>query len=560
MEEVKQSDYNTVPEAVSFYRERCGEDAPFFVFRDRLGGRDVFTLGRLHRLAGTCAALLQHRGIGKGSVVMVCLDNSPERLVCELGVLYAGAVCVNGLCHMTDGSDLLHCLRHSKASAILLDPDVTSGPWAPLRRVVKRADDGTVTSEKLPYLKHVEFVKRHPGKVFLGQLETYPGWVMESEVGREDGCFVFTTSGTTGLPKLVLKTHGDFVTALEQWTRGVPPSPSRRAARYQDTHLGTSGGNVTVALMLNETRVLCDVRAGLPQDRALFVASCLGEEKCTKATLSPADVLNIRQRYTQPSDNHHLKPMPWLSPLEVVSLGGQPVTSRAVEAALGMARAVMVYYGCTELGLVSVGIVTEGGSFRDYNVGHPLPGVQVKVVDEKTGTPVAAGEIGQVLLKHPGALKDYLHDSTDPSAPQAPDFTADGFYPTGDRGKVNSNNTLTIFGRIGESVILRGSRVCYPHALEAALSTCPGVADVIVVGVPDPLVFEEFCACVVLQEGVSLKDVEKEVEKKVAGPGQTLCPLAPRHYVQFEALPQLYTGRPHRRQIKEIAKRRLKIK
>ncbi|KAL8604276.1 hypothetical protein ACOMHN_023646 [Nucella lapillus] len=771
-------DYHTVAQAFKVYRDQRGEEVPVFVFRDRQGGRQVFTYGRLHRLGGRCAALFRSKGIRKGSRVMLCLDNSPERLVCELGLLYAGAVCINGLCQIPGGSDLLHLLRHSRADVILLDPDVTNTPWTPLRESVTRAVDGTVTSDKLPDLKRVEFVQRRSGRDFVSMVERSSDWFMEDGVQMTDDCFVFTTSGTSGLPKMAVHTHENFVPVMKSWARNVSTSgSSTRHVRYQDTHLGTSGGNITVTLMLDETRVLWDVRAGVPEDRAAFVTRCIREEKCTKAALLSADVLKIEHRVklgaattTKPVLNNHYndedgvklgeatitkpilnhnddevkleaatttKPVlnhnddevkleaatttkPVLShnddevnleaatttkpvlnnhqndedgvklgeatitkpilnnnddevkleaatttkpvlnnhqndedgvklgeatitkpilnhnddevkleaatttkpvlnnhqndedgvklgeatitkpilnhnddgvklgeattikpvlnnhhnkneedlasswreiPLDQISIGGQPVTRRVVDAALDLAQTVLVYYGATELGVISMTLTSEKGRYEDYNVGRPVPGVSVKVIDEQMKEEVSVGQIGQVLIRHPLPFTQYLRDPDDPTAPRRADaFTPDGFYLTGDRGKINPDDSLTIFGRIGDSIIMRGNKVYYPHAIESSIKACAGIDDVVVVGVPDPEVIEEFCACVVLEEGANLNEVEAEVEKKFTGPDVTSFSLRPRYYLKFESLPLLYTGRHNRRQVKEMARKRLMLK
>lgn len=558
--------YNTVGEALQFYKDRCGEDTPFYVFRDKDGGRQVFTFKTLHRLAGRCAALFKSKGIKKGSKVVVCLVNSPERLVCEFGLLYAGAVVINGVCQIPDGSDLFHGLRHSQASVILLDPDVIHTPWTLLQKVAQRADDGTVTSEKLLDLKRVEFVRRRPGKDFLTQLESSSEWFMEEGVQSSDDCFAFTTSGTTGLPKMAVHPHGTFVTAMQQY----PPNAGtpERHVRYQETPMGTSGGNVTCTLMLNETRVLCDVRAGKPEDKAAFITRCIREENCTKAVLVCADIITINQRVklgrgaageAEPADNHHNGlALSWDTKLSQISIGGQPVTRTAVDAALDLAGSVLVYYGTSELGLISATLTTEKGRYEDYCVGRLVPGVRVKVIDDDTEKEVSVGKIGQILINHPFPFTEYLHDPSDSTAPRKADtITHDGFYRTGDRGKVGADSALTVFGRMGDSVIMKNTVAFYPHAIEANLLACAGIRDVIIVGVPDPELIEEFCACVVLEEGVSLKAVEVEVEKTFAGPDVPYTCHRPRYYLKFESLPRLYTGRHDRRQIKEIARKQL---
>ena len=127
--------FTTVVDALQHQAHELGDTAAF-IFRDRYQGRHVLTWTDLYTLAGRFAALLTAGGLGRGSLVVNTLLNSPERVVSEAGVWLSGAATVNGQCLLADGSDLLRTIRVSRARAILIDPDVTDSPWNVLKNHV----------------------------------------------------------------------------------------------------------------------------------------------------------------------------------------------------------------------------------------------------------------------------------------------------------------------------------------------------------------------------------------------------------------------------------------
>ena len=121
-------EFNTVPEALRHHATHKG-DHPAFIFRHPQGSRHVQTFQQIYRLGGRFAAVLKAGGAGRGDIVVNTLPNCPERVVGEAGILLSGAASVNAQCLLADGSDLLSTVRVSRASALLVDPDVLHSPW-----------------------------------------------------------------------------------------------------------------------------------------------------------------------------------------------------------------------------------------------------------------------------------------------------------------------------------------------------------------------------------------------------------------------------------------------
>jgi malonyl-CoA/methylmalonyl-CoA synthetase len=143
------------------------------------------------------------------------------------------------------------------------------------------------------------------------------------------------------------------------------------------------------------------------------------------------------------------------------------------------------------------------GDRRAGTVGQPLPGVSVRVVDAGSGKPLPAGEPGSIEVKGPNVFKGYWQMP----AETAREFTADGYFVTGDLGAFDADGYLSILGRAKDLVISGGLNI-YPAEVEAALDRQPGVAASAVIGVPHPDFGEAVVACIVPAPGTSASEAD----------------------------------------------------
>jgi malonyl-CoA/methylmalonyl-CoA synthetase len=151
-------------------------------------------------------------------------------------------------------------------------------------------------------------------------------------------------------------------------------------------------------------------------------------------------------------------------------------------------------YGMTEIGM---GLSNPlHGERRAGHVGGPLPGVEVRLVDDE-GRPAADGEAGQIQVCGPGVFAEYWER---PEA-TADAFTADGWFRTGDRAVVEAG-AYRILGRESVDILKTGGEKVSALEIEDVLRAHGGVADCAVVGVPDPAWGERVCAAVVAARGV----------------------------------------------------------
>jgi O-succinylbenzoic acid--CoA ligase len=241
----------------------------------------------------------------------------------------------------------------------------------------------------------------------------------------EDGdALVVATSGATGTPKAVVLTH-DAVAASARATSGrlaVDPARDRWLACLPLVHVG--GLSVITRALLTGTPLT--VQDGFDA-AAVTAAAAAG---CTLVSLVPTALRRIEP-----------------SLFRTIVLGGSAMPPDLPPQAV-------TTYGATETGS---GVVYDG---------VPLDGVEVRTVG------------GEIQVRGPMLLRSY-RDGTDPK-------DADGWYPTGDAGAWDpAAGRLRVFGRTDDLIITGGENV-WPAAVERVLAACPGVAEVAVVGRPDP--------------------------------------------------------------------------
>ena len=159
---------------------------------------------------------------------------------------------------------------------------------------------------------------------------------------------------------------------------------------------------------------------------------------------------------------------------------------------------ILERYGMSETAMLTSNPYQPVSARRGGTVGFPLPGVGLRVRDDK-GAPVASGDIGGIEVKGPNVFKGYwrMPEKT------ADEFTADLWFKTGDVGRVDADGYVTIVGRSKDLIISGGYNV-YPAEIEGYLNDMPGVAESAVVGVPHPDFGEAVVAIVVPKPAATL--------------------------------------------------------
>jgi malonyl-CoA/methylmalonyl-CoA synthetase len=203
---------------------------------------------------------------------------------------------------------------------------------------------------------------------------------------------------------------------------------------------------------------------------------------------------------------------------------------------------ILERYGMSEtIMLASNPYRPQDGERRRGTVGRPLPGVQLRVCDDK-GHPVRAGEIGGVEVRGPSVFKGYwrMPDKT------AQEFTADLWFRTGDVGKLDADGYLTLVGRSKDLIISGGYNV-YPAEVEGYVNELPGVAESAVVGVPHPDFGEAVIAIVVAKPDAAL-----DAQQLIAALKRAIASFkVPKQVFVVDALPRNAMGKVQKNALRD---------
>jgi malonyl-CoA/methylmalonyl-CoA synthetase len=202
---------------------------------------------------------------------------------------------------------------------------------------------------------------------------------------------------------------------------------------------------------------------------------------------------------------------------------------------------ILERYGMSETVMLTSNAYRPESARQAGTVGPALPGVGVRVHDEH-GKPCAVGEIGGIEVNGPSIFAGYwqMPEKT------REEFTADGWFRTGDVGRLDAHGVLTLIGRSKDLIISGGFNV-YPAEIEGRINDLPGVAESAVVGVPHADFGEAVVALVVPRAGATLKPEEIVATLKSSIAGFKV----PKHVRLVDALPRNAMGKVQKKLLRE---------
>ncbi|HEX6421052.1 MAG TPA: AMP-binding protein [Acidimicrobiales bacterium] len=342
----------------------------------------------------------------------------------------------------------------------------------PVNTAFGAAEIGPVAAAARPVLAVLDDPARLPDVPSTGPDVALPGGpvpVLDAAAPGDTGLLVFT-SGTTGAPKGVPLSHANLLASsasVEVAWRWTPDD--RLVLALPLFHVHGLGVGLHGTLLAGASAVI------LPR---FEVGAVLDAAGATGATL----MFGVPTMWVRLAASSRLGE---LGALRLCVSGSAPLDPATFAAlAEGIGSPVIERYGMTETGML-VSNPYEGER-RAGSVGLALPGVEVRLEPRQgAGEPSA-----EILVRGPNVFGGYL------GGVGADAFAGDGWFRTGDLGRADPDGYLRIVGRSKELIITGGYNV-YPRDVEEVLRGHPGVADVAVVGVPDPEWGERVVACVV---------------------------------------------------------------
>ncbi|MCW5624389.1 MAG: malonyl-CoA synthase [Burkholderiales bacterium] len=428
----------------------------------------VWTYGQLEALSGRYANALSQSGANHGDRVAVQVDKSPETLALYLACLRGGFVHLP-LNTAYQPAEIDYFLRDAQPAVFICRPDAREAllPIATdvgVRSVLTLDGEGRGTLPALADLLDAQAVT--------------------AEAQPDDLAVILYTSGTTGRSKGAMLTHGNLtsngLTLVSEWgissadvlLHALPIFHVHGLFVANHTIL-LAGGRFLFHRKFDAAAVLRDLqRATLLMGVPTFYTRLLAEPGFTRDTVSG---------------------------VRLFISGSAPLLTETFEAfETRTGQRILERYGMSESGMITSNPLR--GERKAGTVGRPLPDVNVRVADADDH-PLSAGAIGGVQIRGPNVFKGYwlMPEKT------AQEFTADGWFRTGDVGCFDADGYLSIVGRAKDLIITGGYNV-YPKEIELEIDGLPGVVESAVIGVPHPDFGEAVTAVIARKAGTALDE------------------------------------------------------
>lgn len=450
-------------------------------------GNRSFTYKQINERAQRLANFLNIKfGIKKGERLAILAHNSAEHIVIQAACMKAGAVMVPLNWRLTV-PELEHQLNNSQPQLLIYGTSFESNAIdaagkSGVRHLLAFCEDGTHSD-------------------YEAGIEEHDSDYEPAEVYHTDPWTILYTSGTTGLPKGAIITHGMSLYNAINYSLVVGVNhTSVYLCAMPLFHTGGLNNNVNVTIHQGGTLVLCrqfdaDVVLRLISDPELAVTHFFGvpatyQMLCQHPAFDDAD----------------------LSRLVSASVGGTPVPLSLHHLWRNRGVSFQEGYGMTESGPSVFISDLEMPLEKLGSTGKPVMHCEVRLVDD-TGNDVAADEVGEIWIRGPSITPGYWDD---PEATR--DAFTDGWFRTGDAARRDPDGYYYIVDRWKDMYISGGENV-YPAEIENVLFEISAIKEAAVIGIADKKWGEVGCAAIVLKQDQQLSEaaVLQHCKGKLAG-------------------------------------------
>jgi malonyl-CoA/methylmalonyl-CoA synthetase len=462
---------------------------------------DTITYGDMLARSARLAGALVELGVRPGDRVAVQVEKSPEAVLLYLACLRAGAVFLP-LNTAYTAAELAYFFGDATPLLVVLDPRNLQAAGRAATEAGARVEtlgrkgDGTL----------MEIAARQKDEF--------------ADVPRtaQDLAAILYTSGTTGRSKGAMLTHANLASnaevLVETW-RFTGDDVLIHALPIFHTHGLFVATNVILfagASMLFEARFDPDrIVALLPRATSLMGVPTFYVRLLQHPGLTRESTKGIR----------------------LFVSGSAPLlaeTHQAWRARTG--HAILERYGMTETNMSTSN--PYDGERRAGTVGFPLRGTELRICEAESGAPLPQGEIGMIEVRGPNVFCGYWRMPEKTKA----EFRPDGFFITGDLGRIDADGYVHIVGR-GKDLIIAGGYNIYPKEIESEIDALPGVAESAVFGVPHPDLGEGVAAVIVRAPGATIG-----AEAVMAAISERLARFKhPRHIAFVDELPRNSMGK-----------------
>ena len=445
-------------------------------------GENEMTYYELNNKSSKMAYGFLDLGINSGDIVLVQLPNSISFIVTMFALAKIGAIPIMALPAHRE-SELSSIIELAQPSAYIVEESYLGFDYIPMAEMFK---------ERYKFLNHIIIDGQCEGEL---KLENIYG--IERELPKVDSystAILLLSGGTTGVPKLIPRTHSDYIyNARMSAKRCHLDENSIYLASLPVMHnfplacpglLGTLDKGGTVVLCKNTS----------PDE----ILELITEKKVTITALVPAMVV-VCMEMLEYDDEYDI------SSLKILQVGGAMLEDTLADKIINEWPCKLMQVFGTAEGLLSFTHLDDSDEIVSRCQGTPIsPADEVKIVDYY-GNKVLQGEYGELLSRGPYTIDGYYR------APEANamSFTEDGFYRTGDRAMWTEEGNLRMGGRLKEQINRAGEKIM-PSEIEGYLCQHDKIREAAVVGIPDEELGNRSCAFVMTEEGeedLSLSDI-----------------------------------------------------
>lgn len=511
-------------------------DAPAY-----LGASGTLTWREYDAAADRLAGLLVGLGLARGDRVAVFLPDGPWLHAAYLAGERAGVVLVGiperagdrELAHLVaqTGARLLVCPQRHRGRTAAEVAGVVRAAGVALPGYAELAPDGTLTCFRWPDTAGETASETASDTASDADGEPVAEPVVartppaDRALGRADLWLLNSTSGTTGLPKCVRQTQNRWFYLLDQAVAASELGPGDVVMSLVPGPFGFglwtahfAPAALGIPCVLQE-RFDADAALRAVAEHGVTVLACVTTQfqlMLASPALDEVDLTSLRVLYT----------------------GGEAVPAeRAREWERRTGATVLQFYGSNEIGPFSCTALSDPEELRLGTVGRVVPGLDVRIYDERGADITASGGPGQPGGRGPGVVGGgYWNDD----AANAALYSADGYLLMPDLVTIDGDGYVRIAGRKSD-IIIRGGKNISAAAVEADVARHPAVDLVAAIPVPDPIFGERVCAVVSLRDRAGSLTLDEVVEfLRAAGVSKEYFP---EHLVVLDELPQSMGGK-----------------
>lgn len=432
------------------------------------------TYKELDRQASAYAHYFVSEGFGRGSRIMVQLENTLLFASCYFGMIKAGIVPV-----------LIYPACREKEIRSIAETSLPEGyvafsrnRGADFRGIAEKAVEGISSVRKIYFDDELRDI----------ELSAYPeDFTAEELPSPGDTAVIILSGGSTGIPKLIARTHADHIfTAVETAAKCGFDCDTRFLVSMPVEHnFSLTGPGLVGALCYGGAAVMC--RTNSVSEIVKFIM----EHRITSTALVPslaveciayADKMGYADAFAS---------------MKIVQLGGAVCTPEIIRnVSENMGCRIQQIYGMGEGIVFCTSYDDEMDIVLNYQGENISAFDDIRIVDEE-GNQVPDGEFGELIGKGPCIISGYYN------APEINKvkFTADGYYKTGDRARLVDGKFLQVQGRI-DDVINRGGEKISPAEVESLLNSCTGVTESSVFAISSSSLGQKIAAVLITADGI----------------------------------------------------------